>query len=443
MGSGSSTQVHSIMESDRSKSLEEKPGDSIFSVNEKKEAKNSPSLLAKTPKLEGIQQLEKLLADSESRRLDLEDRIESLEETVRELTAVADSATVNQDTIRAKDEQITQLELTCQDLQKEISQLKLKHKLRIKKLNAQLTEAKQESSIRHFELKSEQDKLMEENLQLQQKLHTFEKEGAAQNDGHQRMDLIVELSGQVSEQSDEIDRLERRIKEKDRIIERLEQTQASLIAGADGQTSATESCSSFTADSKAVGVDRLVSSKPYDLSSYCHKDYSNSGPVLERPAGRWQSSNEQNEGDKNDDRKGERKMWQPSNELNEGDKTSDRKDERKKKFGMSKSQSNAARFDDDKKEKNGFPQLLSDSDSDISVDSEFSLSKVHSAPPVYTGGQHRSVANKRIQKRRAVESPNKPQTMFLPVKGFEDDDLFSVSAEFEPAITSNVEPIAY
>ena len=48
--------------------------------------------------------------------------MESLEETVRDLTADTES-TIGPDTMHVKQEQIAQLELTCKTLQEEISQL--------------------------------------------------------------------------------------------------------------------------------------------------------------------------------------------------------------------------------------------------------------------------------------------------------------------------------
>ena len=354
------------------------------------------------------------------------------------------------------------------------------------------------------------------------------------------MDLIVELSGQVSEQSEEIERLEGVIDEKDRMIESLEQTQTSKTvtnrqtSGSDaikrqtesshtatdrqiqanhtirnGQRSATESC-------QAVGAGRLVSQNTHSISSSCEDDYTFSEPVEEKYSDRWQSSNEWNEDEKKSGRMKEKKVekinilgtgisegmddytfpdpvqprrWQSSNEQNDNGKSSKRKSEkrneveknisryeddysytepvfekkesrwqygnerndserqheRKKNKEMSISQSNGVRLvgTNGKKENNGFPlhQFLSDSDSDVSVDSEFSLTKVHSAPPGYGESQHGGASDQTTRRRRAREGRDEPQTVLVPVKCFEENDLFRISDELGSVLTSNVQPI--
>ncbi|KAJ8303920.1 hypothetical protein KUTeg_017503 [Tegillarca granosa] len=174
-----------------------------------------------------LKDLEKQLAESESEKLDLLDMIDTLQqrveylETQNEIKKQNDNIT---ETLYAKDQYITKLEKDQQTLKDETTKLKLKHKKRIKTLTSQLNEAKQETSIQLFELKDEINRLTTENESLQGLVKNENSKSLGESSGAtdlNKMKIVLELSNQISEQTDKIKELEKSLLDKDKTIEQL------------------------------------------------------------------------------------------------------------------------------------------------------------------------------------------------------------------------------
>ncbi|KAK7492588.1 hypothetical protein BaRGS_00016254, partial [Batillaria attramentaria] len=233
-------------------------------------SKDEPATLASLQAR--VRQLEKDLGESESEKLDLQDRIQALEERLSEVSLAASAAThgdtVNtvtgagddggvvgrkgqpqglSETLKAKDHYIEQLEKQLATTQGEANKTRIRLKKRIKTLTAQINEAKQESSIAHLEMRErqEEDKLdhgdisfaispfqYEINIQwkaLKESLmgkvaqrHTLLQVWPPDEEGRQsKMKVILNLSAQVSEQAEKIARLEKDLEERDSEIRML------------------------------------------------------------------------------------------------------------------------------------------------------------------------------------------------------------------------------
>ncbi|XP_046583980.1 uncharacterized protein LOC124291120 [Haliotis rubra] len=182
-----------------------------------------------------IKDLETQLAESESQQLDLQDRIQLLEERLAEqLQEAGGGEEVYTETLQAKDQYISKLELELQALQQENSKMKIKHKKKMKSLNSQVTETRQEMSIQTFELREEISKLKEENNALKNKLDAPSSTSGDTAVGltgeiSSRMTLILDLSQQLSEQEDKIKKLEESVQEKNKTIKKFRNAQSSNV----------------------------------------------------------------------------------------------------------------------------------------------------------------------------------------------------------------------
>ncbi|XP_067664406.1 myosin heavy chain, clone 203-like [Haliotis asinina] len=239
MGSGASTQVKTI-HSDTEKGYNETErtaGRQVKATHTGNDLKNdngtSETLLLDAEAK--IKDLEKQLAESESQQLDLQDRIQLLEERLAEqLQEAGGGEEVCTETLQAKDQYISKLELELQTLQQENSKMKIKHKKKTKLLNSQLTETRQEMSIQTFELREEITKLKEENSMLKNKVDASSStsgDTAAGLTGEMssRMTLILDLSQQLSEQEDKIKKLEESVQEKNKTIRKFRNAQTSNV----------------------------------------------------------------------------------------------------------------------------------------------------------------------------------------------------------------------
>ncbi|XP_076444083.1 uncharacterized protein LOC143282357 [Babylonia areolata] len=200
-----------------------------------------------------VTQLQKELNESESQKLDLQDRIQALEERLQEAVSAAaaggeaaaqagedppgdegrapddggaapPSATHLQQTLGAKDSYILQMERQSAAAEEEWKKTRARLKRKIKTLTAQLSEARQESSIAQLELKERNADLQEQLLHSGQgdTSVTAKKKVAEDDSGNDpRMKVILDLSAEVSEQSGRIAVLERTVREKDKEIEQL------------------------------------------------------------------------------------------------------------------------------------------------------------------------------------------------------------------------------
>ncbi|OWF48423.1 myosin-2 heavy chain, non muscle-like [Mizuhopecten yessoensis] len=175
-----------------------------------------------------ILELEKQSAETESENLDLQDRVQGLEcqldqaarlQTVQELEEPEDLT----ETLKAKDMSIANAEKEKKALQTELTKMKNRYRKRIKTLMSQVSEAKQEQSIQMFELRDEISRLREENRKVREKSNSASSKTSVEEEppGGNKMMIVVELSNQVSEQEDTINKLERENKEKQLIIDKL------------------------------------------------------------------------------------------------------------------------------------------------------------------------------------------------------------------------------
>ncbi|XP_046368761.2 CAP-Gly domain-containing linker protein 1-like [Haliotis rufescens] len=179
-----------------------------------------------------LKDLEKQLAESESQQLDFQDQIQLLEERLAEQLQEAGREEVCTETLQVKDQYIAKLELELQAAQQENSKLKMKHKKKLKSLNSQLTETRQEMSIQTFELREEISKLREENSALKNKVDASSSTSGDTAVGltgemSGRMTLILDLSQQLSEQEDKIKKLEESVQEKNKTIKKFRNAQSS------------------------------------------------------------------------------------------------------------------------------------------------------------------------------------------------------------------------
>lgn len=252
MGSGSSrsSQVHSF-QNDSSNSIDSRP----LNKNEASESRNfqvrqsvcsssgkndrevessSPDVISRTEKTEKdvlISQLKKELGESESTNLDLQDRIQLLEEQIYNLQDQNQSKSQiesSEETLKAKEHIISKINNEKDLLQKDMQKMKIRYKKRIKLLTSQVNEAKQETSIQLFELRDEINRLTEENQNLNEKLDN--KEGNKQvfietdylstsiHGNSSQMKVVLELSNQISDQQSRIEELEKQLKDRDELL---------------------------------------------------------------------------------------------------------------------------------------------------------------------------------------------------------------------------------
>ncbi|KAL8580000.1 hypothetical protein ACOMHN_015866 [Nucella lapillus] len=246
MGSGSSSQVKTIHDTAVTNSATVRTGKetttSSKSITRALSTDPNMPVTAYTNK-ETVAPAAVKLNESESEKLDLQDRIQALEERLQEVTSAATVALSSRDggsktgvgsrettasdlqeTLHAKDLYIQQMEGQLVAAEDKSKKGKIRLRKKIKNLTAQLNEAKQESSIAQLELK-------ERNKDLQEQLvHSTEGGMTAmasriqeedEGDKDSKMKVILDLSAEVFEQSHQIQTLDRRLKEKDKEIERL------------------------------------------------------------------------------------------------------------------------------------------------------------------------------------------------------------------------------
>ncbi|XP_066567457.1 kinesin heavy chain-like [Amia ocellicauda] len=125
-----------------------------------------------------------------------------------------------------KEQYIQRLEQEIKESKEQIVFLKQKHRRKEKKLQTELMEAKQEASIIEFEMKEKIQMLQEE------KLHTRDDNSGRMNAELQsgedtRVQLILELSNQVSQQQEQIEYLQEALEERDSQLSALKGRQQS------------------------------------------------------------------------------------------------------------------------------------------------------------------------------------------------------------------------
>ncbi|KAL4228312.1 hypothetical protein ACF0H5_013743 [Mactra antiquata] len=225
MGNAASSNVERIQLDPAAKiSNETRKKDSAKNNNASKQTDSVTNTTEdKTPEVE---LLTKQLCESESLRLDLEDKVEALMKELEQVTAqnIEDEEKPCNETVHAKDQYIANLEKEKKDLQTETHKLKLKQRRKQKQFNTQMAEYKQEVNFQMMELRDEIKKLKTENKKLSGKKLPESDEDVEDSKtlpGGEKMALILELSNQVAEQEDKISKLERKLTEKDQIISEM------------------------------------------------------------------------------------------------------------------------------------------------------------------------------------------------------------------------------
>ncbi|XP_074651864.1 uncharacterized protein LOC141906465 [Tubulanus polymorphus] len=168
-----------------------------------------------------IKSLEWRLAEAESQKLDLTDQIQALEEHVNSLcskTLETQSGLECSETVKLKDAHIKKLEKETKAVHDEIHNLRVRYKKKLRAANTKLITARQETSLRIFELKGEIEKLTDEKSGLQDDLRKYQKtpvptavNSNADSEEDSRTQIILQLSQQITEQNDKIHKLENQL----------------------------------------------------------------------------------------------------------------------------------------------------------------------------------------------------------------------------------------
>lgn len=176
-----------------------------------------------------LRELEIQLAKSESQNLDLLEQLNGLKQAnlplkPRAVLPPLEENSSLQETAFAKDQYIVKLEKDVQAAQKELACVRQKLKKRVRALTNQLHEVRQEASINQMELKAEISHQKEEIEKLKGSKDICS-EGPARTNQEMKSKhskIIVELSSQLSEQSEHITSLEAHLAVKDQKIQELE-----------------------------------------------------------------------------------------------------------------------------------------------------------------------------------------------------------------------------
>ncbi|XP_077767643.1 coiled-coil domain-containing protein 192 isoform X5 [Canis aureus] len=194
---------------------------------------------------EKAKSLSEQLAASEGTKSKLLEQVSWLEGKLQALDHKEDSGESYQKIVLAKDQHIEKLQAELKTSQEQLTAHKLKHKRKLKKLQTDLATAKQEAAITVLELNEKIRTLCEGkpaprawNNRLpscfpvisNEKDNSWEESYGSLppvEESDRKLNLIVELSMQVSLQTEKITQLEEVLEEKERKIQQLEAEQGS------------------------------------------------------------------------------------------------------------------------------------------------------------------------------------------------------------------------
>ncbi|XP_053422867.1 coiled-coil domain-containing protein 192 [Nycticebus coucang] len=169
--------------------------------------------------------LSEQLAVSEGTKSKLLKQVSSLEEKLQALGHKEASGEPYEKMVLVKDQYIEKLQAEVKASQEQLIAHKLKHKKKMKKLQIDLVTAKQEAAITVLELNEKIKALCEGkpapregNLMMEE----FSGGLPPVEEGDRKISLIMELSTQVSLQTEKITQLEEVLEEKEKKIEQLE-----------------------------------------------------------------------------------------------------------------------------------------------------------------------------------------------------------------------------
>ncbi|XP_072166650.1 uncharacterized protein [Diadema setosum] len=180
--------------------------------------------------------LEKQLAEVEGTNFELTDQISDLEGQLESLQGNSGSEVNDQleQELTRSNQEVEKLEMQVKILEEQMTSMRSKFRKKVRAANMEVTEAKQESSLKIYRLKDEMKQLEEENLKLTErleranagsspsaesgKLHPGRDQPVTEDS---RMMVILELSGKVSSQEDHIQELTALVEEKDKLLKDL------------------------------------------------------------------------------------------------------------------------------------------------------------------------------------------------------------------------------
>ncbi|XP_005626544.1 coiled-coil domain-containing protein 192 isoform X5 [Canis lupus baileyi] len=194
---------------------------------------------------EKAKSLSEQLAASEGTKSKLLEQVSWLEGKLQALDHKEDSGESYQKIVLAKDQHIEKLQAELKTSQEQLTAHKLKHKRKLKKLQTDLATAKQEAAITVLELNEKIRTLCEgkpaprvwnNRLPSCFPVISNEKDNSREEsygslppveESDRKLNLIIELSMQVSLQTEKITQLEEVLEEKERKIQQLEAEQGS------------------------------------------------------------------------------------------------------------------------------------------------------------------------------------------------------------------------
>ncbi|XP_076994425.1 coiled-coil domain-containing protein 192 isoform X2 [Tamandua tetradactyla] len=172
--------------------------------------------------------LSEQLAASEGSKSKLLEQVSWLEEKLEAVGHKETSGGSYEEVVFAKDQCIEKLQAEVKASQEQLIANKLKHKKKVKKLLTDLAAAKQEAAITVLEL-NEKIKTLCEGTPAPREDNSLQ-EGCGGlppvEESDRKLSLIMELSSQVSLQTEKITQLEEVLEEKERKIQQLEAEQA-------------------------------------------------------------------------------------------------------------------------------------------------------------------------------------------------------------------------
>ncbi|CAL1526422.1 unnamed protein product [Lymnaea stagnalis] len=205
-----------------------------------------------------IKQRDQEVAKVESEKLDLQDQLQTLEERLKDhesvkLPFIDETPLLKDEKILAKDQHISKLESDLQRTVEESNKIQLRLKKKIRMLRNQVRELRQEASIKNMEMKLEMNNKYDQGKESSDILdHNCRSDSTLNSASHDNSHskVIVELSNQLTEQSEQIAFLESKLAEKDLIIKKLENSVRKKPSNSDDNS--TEAKITTTVLSKAV-----------------------------------------------------------------------------------------------------------------------------------------------------------------------------------------------
>ncbi|XP_029797694.1 coiled-coil domain-containing protein 192 isoform X3 [Suricata suricatta] len=178
---------------------------------------------------EKAKRLSEQLAASEGTKSKLLEQVFWLEKKLRALDHKEESGESYKKMVLAKNQYIEKLQAKVKASQEQLIAHKLKHKRKLKKLQTDLATVKQEASLTAMEFKEKIRTLREGKAAPREDSPQEESCGGLPpvEEGDQKVNLIMELSKQVSLQNEKITQLEEILEKKEKKIQQLEAEQGS------------------------------------------------------------------------------------------------------------------------------------------------------------------------------------------------------------------------